>query len=86
MAPGERSEFGTPVFETEVLPKLMYCIEESTCDIAWTLRRSRQWLGVPMVTRHLENCAPLVTPLPVLLVTTYGNYLSATSFKNWLLN
>jgi len=31
MAPGARSKFGAPVFETEVFRKQMYCIEESTC-------------------------------------------------------
>jgi len=33
MAPGARSKFGASMFETEVLPKLMHCIDESTCDI-----------------------------------------------------
>jgi len=35
MAPGARSKFDAPMFETEVevFWKQMYCIEESTCDI-----------------------------------------------------
>jgi len=39
MAPGARSKFGAPIFETEVFRKQMYCIEESTCNIVGTFRR-----------------------------------------------
>jgi len=35
MAPGERSKFGAPMFESEVFWKQMHCTEESTCDILW---------------------------------------------------
>jgi len=59
MVPEARSKFGAPMFETEVVVKKMYCIEESTCDIFGLF-------GAPMVTRSQGNCdplAPLVTPL-----------------------
>jgi len=35
----DRSKFGAPVFEPEVLRKQMYCIEETTCDIFGTFWR-----------------------------------------------
>ena len=66
MAPGTISKFGAPMFEP-VFPKQMYCIEESTCDIAGPFRRPTQRVGTPMVIRHPGNCAsraPLITPLP----------------------
>ena len=42
MAPGARSKFGTPIFESEVLWKQIHCIEESTFDIVVTFRRPLQ--------------------------------------------
>jgi len=54
-----RSKFGTPMFETEVFRKQMYCIEESTCDIVGTFRRLPQWFSVPILSGLPENCAPL---------------------------
>jgi len=39
MAPGARSKFGAPTFETEVFRKHMFCIEQSTCDIVGAFRR-----------------------------------------------
>jgi len=45
MAPGTRSKFGAPIFEPEVFRKQMYCIEESTCDIAGTFPRPLQSFG-----------------------------------------
>jgi len=54
MAPGIRSKFG----ELEVLRKQIYCIEESTCDIAGTFRRLSQRLGgrgvVPLFVTPLD--------------------------------
>ena len=41
MAQGARSKFGAPMFEPEFFRKQMYCIEESTCDIAGTFPRPR---------------------------------------------
>jgi len=38
MAPGARSMFGAPMFETEVFRKQLYCIEESTSDTVGTFR------------------------------------------------
>jgi len=40
MAPGTITKLGAPMFEPEVFPKQMYCIEESTCDIVGPFRRS----------------------------------------------
>jgi len=45
MAPGTSSKFGAPMFERAVFRKKMYCIQESTCHIVGTFRRS-------------GNCAP----------------------------
>ena len=45
MAPGARSKFGAPIFETEVFRKQMYCIEESTGDIVRTFRRPPHQFG-----------------------------------------
>jgi len=42
MAPGTRSKFGAPMFETEVFRKQLFCMEESTCDIVGTFWRSPQ--------------------------------------------
>jgi len=53
MAPGARIKFGAPIFEPEVFRKLMYFIEESTCDIVVTFRRPG----------NRASFAPLVTPL-----------------------
>jgi len=47
MAPGARSKFGAPMFETEVFRKLMYCTEESICDIVGTFWRPRSDLAPP---------------------------------------
>jgi len=66
MAPGARSRFGAPIFETEVFRKQMRCIEESICDILGTFRRSTQSFSTPIVIRRPGNCdplTPLVTPL-----------------------
>jgi len=44
----------------------MYCIEESSCDIVGTFRRSPQPFGAPRSDSTPGNCtplAPLVTPL-----------------------
>jgi len=74
MAPGARSKFGAPMFETEVFRKQMYCIEECTCDIVGTFWLPRSHSAPPAVTwrPHSDsapgNCVPLtplVTPLPV---------------------
>jgi len=37
----------------------MYCIEESTCDIAGTFLRPTQWFGAPTVIWRPSNCVPL---------------------------
>jgi len=37
-----RNKFGTPVFQPKVFRKQIYCIEESTCNIAGTFRRPTQ--------------------------------------------
>jgi len=66
MAPGATSKFGARMFETEVLRKQMYCIEDSTCDIVGTF-----WLPQPIGAAHSDlerpgNCSALplvVTPL-----------------------
>ena len=42
-----KSRFGVHMFEAEVCPKQMCCIEESTCNIVWTFPRLLQWFGVP---------------------------------------
>ena len=52
-----KSTFGAPVFEPDVFRKQMRCIEENTCDIVGTFRRS------PAVIRRPGNCFPLATPL-----------------------
>ena len=57
-------KFGAPIFEPEVFRKQIHCIEESTCDIVGTFRRSPQSFGAPIVIRRLGNCAhhaPLFT-------------------------
>ena len=45
-----KEQIWRPMFEPEVFRKQMYCIDESTCDIAWNF-----WLP--------EICSPLVMPL-----------------------
>jgi len=45
MAPGTKSKFGANMFEPAVFRKQVYSIEESTCDIAGTLRRPPQSFG-----------------------------------------
>jgi len=62
MAPGARSKFGASMFEPEVFRNQMYCIEESTCDIVGTFRRSQQSFGAPEVIRRRGNCAPFASP------------------------
>jgi len=60
MAPWTRSKFGAAMFETEVFRKQIFCMEESTCDIVGTFRRSPQWFGGPLLP-HIGargNCAP----------------------------
>ena len=57
------------MFESEVFRKPIHCVEESTCDIVGTFRRSPQSFSAPIVIRRPGNCAPLpafVTPLGVL--------------------
>jgi len=44
----------------------MYCIEESTCDIAWTYWHTRTHSALPVVIRHPGNYDPL-SPLVTLL-------------------
>jgi len=61
MAPGARSKFGASMFEPEVFRNQMYCIEESTCDIVGTFRRSQQSFGAPEVIRRRGNCAPFAS-------------------------
>ena len=51
MAPGARSKFGAPMFESEFFWEQIYCIEESVCGIVGTFRR-------PIVARLPGNCAP----------------------------
>jgi len=46
MAPGVRSNFDAPMFESELFRKQIHYIEESTCDILGAFRRP-------------GNCAPL---------------------------
>ena len=41
-----------PMFETEVIRKQMYCIEEGTCDIVRTFRRPHSPLVTPLVESH----------------------------------
>jgi len=62
MAPGTISRFGAPVFEPEVFPEQVYCIEESICDIVGPFRRPMQWVGPPMVIRRPGNRGPLSPP------------------------
>ena len=47
MAPGPRSKFGAPFFESEVFWKQMYCIEDSTCEIVGNFRRPRSHSASP---------------------------------------
>ena len=67
---GARCKFGAPMFETEVFQKLMHCIEESTCDIVWTFRRSPQWFGA---RGNVSPCPPL-----------YGSALGCTQLVYFL--
>jgi len=64
------------MFEPLVFRKQMYCIEESTCDIAETSAPPQPnratAVGAHIVIRCPGNCAPLpplVTPLLVTPVT-----------------
>jgi len=41
----------------------MYFIEESACDIVWTLWRPSSHSALPVVIRRPGNYAPFVTPL-----------------------
>ena len=65
MAPGERSKFGIPMFETEVFRKQIYCIEERICDIAETfvapaVIRPWEWFGAWGIAPPF---APIFPPL-----------------------
>ena len=68
MAPGVRSKFGAPMFETEIFRKQMYWCEESTCGIVGTFRRPRSNSApLDMIWRHHSNPAPgEVRPLTAL--------------------
>jgi len=69
MAPVERSKFGAPMLELDIVRKQMYCIEKSrpTCDIVGTSWRLPQWFGArgillpspslrPWVRRLISGC------------------------------
>jgi len=60
MALGTRNKFGAPMFEPEFFRKLMYCIEENTCDIVGTFRCPPQSFGAQGM---VPPTAPLVTAL-----------------------
>ena len=60
---GARNMLCAPMLEPELFRKQMYCIEESTCDIAGTFRRPLQWFGCPILIRRPGKCAPLTPPL-----------------------
>jgi len=69
MASGARGKSGAPMFETVVFQKQMYCIEESTCDIAGIFRLPLQLFGAPcsdLAPRSDLASAPgeLCTPCP----------------------
>ena len=62
-----KKQVWSPVFETEVFRKQMYCIEESTCDVVGTFCRPPQPFGVPIASRRPGNCArrpPRYAPVP----------------------
>ena len=49
------SKFGARMFEPEVSQKKLYCIEESTCDVAGTFQSPPQWFGAPAVIPRPHN-------------------------------
>jgi len=59
MARRARNKFGSPMFESEVSRKQMYCFEKSAYDIVVTF-----WS--PAVIRHPGDCAPLPPSLHFL--------------------
>ena len=52
-----KNKFGAPMFEPEVFPKQIYCIEEGTCDIVGTFRRPPKCFSTPIVNWRPGNCA-----------------------------
>ena len=64
MAPGARSKFGAAMFEFEVVRKLTYCIEESTCAIIGTFRPHRSHSTPPTRSDSApgELCPPCYAP------------------------
>jgi len=58
MVPGARTNFGAPIFESEVLWKQIYCIEGSVRDIAGKFRRTPQSLSAPIVILVLGELLP----------------------------
>jgi len=46
--PGAKSKLSAPMFEPTIIWKQMYCIKESTCDIAGTFQRPPQPFGAPI--------------------------------------
>jgi len=56
MVPGERSKFGTPMFEPEVFRKQMYCTEVLVKMLG--LFRAPQSFDALILIRRPGNCAP----------------------------
>jgi len=77
MASGPRSNIGEPSFEPEVFRKQIHCIEESTCYIVGSFRRSPQSFGASIVIRVPGNCATNAPPRCAL-----GTGPSSESFKH----
>ena len=66
LAPGARTKFGAPIFESEVLWKQIYCIEGSICEIVGNFRRPirrshSELFGAPLVISVLGKLLPPCT-------------------------
>jgi len=73
MAPGARSKFGAPMFETEVFRMQIYCISEIIVTFLGLFGAPRshsappQWFGAPqwLGVRAIAPLSPLVVPLVI---------------------
>ena len=74
MAPGSRSRFGTPkspMFESELFRKQIYCIAESTCNIVGII-------GVPhsdLATEELHPSFFIASPSSLLMSSSVSEQL-----------
>jgi len=66
MARRARRKYGVLMFEFEVFPKQMYCIEESACDIAGTFPRTLSPHSDSAPGEFTPFLASLVTPLVLM--------------------